>query len=486
MKKIWTGRISKKTDKAVEDFTTSINVDGSLYLYDIIGTAVHVIGLNRVGIIKNNELEKIIYGLKEIKNKVEESKIKINNQYEDIHSLVENELEKIIGKLAGKVHAGRSRNDQIVLDERLFLKDALIDILGKILILLGNIINLAEKNMGIIIPAYTHLQKAQPVLLSHYLLSYFEKFRRDAERLFENFESCDTLPLGAAACTGSGYEIDRELVKKLLKFKNVSSNSMDDVSSRDFILDFIYGCSMIMLHLSRFCEDLIIYNTSEFSFIDIDEAFCTGSSIMPQKKNPDVLELVRGKSSLVIGSLMQLMMLMKGLPSTYNRDMQEDKKILFSAYEETCSSVDIFSKLLLRIKFNYEAIERDLRYGFLEATDIADYLVKKGEGFRKSHYIVGKMVKYCIENNLQIKDLALEELKKYSPYFDNDIYEKLELRSCINSKNVNCGTNLNQVKSRIKQNKDIIKSFSSMIDDLEKRIVYFDQIIRYVKDWLKI
>jgi len=374
--KIWKGRIEKNTDKAVDKFTCSIDIDKSLYLYDLTGTAAYAIGLNKIGIISDDEIKKILYGLKTVKRNIEESSIDIS-LYEDIHSLVESELGKIIGDTGMKIHTGRSRNDQIVLDEKLFIKDALIDIISKILALQGNILEIAESKIDIIIPAYTHMQKAQPVLLSHYFLSFFKKFERDTDNLFLNFETGDYMPLGAAACTGSGYKLDRKLLKELLEFKDLDSNSMDIVGNRDFIIDFIYSCSKIMLHLSRLCEDLIIYNTGEFSFIKIDEDFCTGSSIMPQKKNPDVLELIRGKSSLVIGSLMQSMILLKGLPSTYNRDLQEDKKILLSAYEETSASIEIFTKLLEKIKFNSIKINNALEEGFLEATDIADYLVKK-------------------------------------------------------------------------------------------------------------
>jgi argininosuccinate lyase len=329
MEKIWKGRINKDTNSNVEKFTSSLNVDKSLYMYDVMGTIAHVAGLKKIGIITDNELKKISKGLKEVTKKIKSEEILVSDQYEDIHSLIEYELEKVIGELAKKIHTGRSRNDQIVLDEKLFAKDAIINTIDKVLSLQENIIKIAQKEIDIIIPAYTHMQKAQPVLLSHYLLSFFEKFNRNVRSLFRNFEDCDYLPLGAAACTGSGYELDRKLLKKLLKFKNTDSNSMDIVGNRDFIMDFIYSLSKIMLNLSRFCEDLIMFNTNEFSFIEIDEAFCTGSSIMPQKKNPDILELIRGKSSLIIGSLMQSMILMKGLPSTYNRDLQEDKKIMW-------------------------------------------------------------------------------------------------------------------------------------------------------------
>ena len=476
--KIWEGMIAKNTDKAVHRFTISIDIDKSLYLYDLCGTAAHVIGLSRIGIITDNELKKILYGLGKVKKNIEKGNID-TGLYEDIHSLVENELGKIIGDNAMKIHTGRSRNDQIVLDEKLFIKDAIIDILNKILILKKNIIKIAESKIDVIIPAYTHMQRAQPVLLSHYLMSYFQKLDRDTEGLFSNFESCDYMPLGAAACTGSGYKLDIKLLKKLLKFKELDYNSMDIVGNRDFIVDFIYSCSKIMLHLSSFCEDLIIYNSNEFSFIEIDDAFCTGSSIMPQKKNPDVLELVRGKSSLVMGNLMQLMVLLKGLPSTYNRDLQEDKKILFNACKETSDSVEIFSKLIEKIKFNSIKIKNDLEKGFLEATDIADYLVKKGEEFRKAHNTVGKIIRFCTGKKISFADLKLKELKKYSPFFENDVYKFVDINSCISNKKVDCGTGKDKVISSIESAKKKININDRKLKDLASRIPDFKKIIGY-------
>ena len=478
--KIWKGRIGKNTDEAVEKFTSSIDIDKNLYLYDLTGTAAHVIGLHRIGIITDMEFKEIISGLKKVKKSIEESNID-TGMYEDIHSLVENELSKTIGDAAMKIHTGRSRNDQVVLDEKLFIKDAIIDMLNKILALQKNIIKISQKVMDVIIPAYTHMQKAQPVLLSHYLMSYYQKFDRDKASFFSNFESCDFLPLGAAACTGSGYELDRKLLKNLLGFKYLDSNSMDTVGSRDFIIDFIYSCCKTMLHLSRFCEDLIIYNSSEFSFIEIDEAFCTGSSIMPQKKNPDVLELIRGKSSLVIGNLIQSMILLKGLSSTYNRDLQEDKKILFSAYRETASSVEIFSKLLEKIKFNTVKIKDSLKSSFLEATDIADYLVKKGESFRKAHNIVGKIVRSCINKKITFPDIKLEELKEYSPCFESDIYKYADIKSCISNKKVDCGTAKKQVILNIESGSKKIKSAEQELKSLTDRVPDFKKIIEYIK-----
>ncbi len=479
--KIWKGRIEKDTDKSVDSFTCSLNIDKSLYKYDLMGTAAHVIGLNKIGIISKGEIKKIFDGLKKVKKYIEKCAIE-EGIYEDIHSMIEKELGKIIGSQAEKIHTGRSRNDQIVLDEKLFLKDAVINILSKILYLQKIILKVAEDKIDIIIPAYTHMQKAQPVLLSHYLMSFFKKFNRDTDNLFLNFENCDYLPMGAAACAGSGYELDRKMLKELLLFKGLDTNSMDIVGSRDFILDFIYSCTRIMLHLSRFSEDLVIYNSSEFSFIEIDEDFCTGSSIMPQKKNPDVLELVRGKSSIVIGNLLQFLVLLKGLPSTYNRDLQEDKKILFNAYIETVSSIEIFSKLLDKIRFNSKRINNALKDGFLEATDMTDYLVGKGENFRKSYKIVGKIVRFCINNEIKFKDLKLMELKKFSPYFEDDVYGKVNIESCISNKKTGCGTKKSQVILNIEAGKKRLESYSQKIKELTRRIPRFEKIIQHIND----
>jgi argininosuccinate lyase len=479
--KIWKGRIEKNTDKSVESFTCSLDIDKKLYIYDLMGTAAHVICLNKIGIVSDGEIKKIFEGLKEIKMNLDKGIID-QSKYEDIHSLIEDELVNIVGSIAEKIHTGRSRNDQIVLDEKMFVKDALLNLLSEVLTLQKHIIKNAEDKIDIVIPAYTHMQKAQPVLLSHYLMSFFNKFNRDIDRLIMNFENSDYLPMGAAACTGSGYDLDRKMLKELLVFKNLETNSMDVVGSRDFLIDFIFSCTMIMLHLSRFSEDLVIYNSQEFSFIEIYEDFCTGSSIMPQKKNPDVLELVRGKSSLVIGNLVQFLILLKGLPSTYNRDLQEDKKILFDAYEETISSIKIFSKLIDKIKFNIEKTMAALKEGFIEATDMADYLVAKGESFRKSHEIVGKMVRFCIDKNMTFSDLSLKELKMFSSYFENDIYEKMNIETCISSKKTDCGTGKSYVISNIKDGKKKLDSYDKNVRDLAGRTTRFEKIVKFINE----
>lgn len=478
MNKIWEGRIKKKTDKSVEEFTSSIGTDKGLYLYDMTGTAAHAIGLNSIGIITGDELGRILEGLKEVKKKFEKNKIDAD-AYEDIHSLVENELKNVIGSLNQKIHTGRSRNDQVSLDEKLFLKDAILDLVARLLDLQESLVKMAGEEIGLVMPAFTHLQKAQPVLLAHYMLSFFDKFERDLEKLFQDFESTDLLPLGGAAVAGSGYNLDRDLIKDILKFKGLSTNSMDIAGSRDYIIDFTYTCAVTMLHLSRFAEDLIIFNSSEFSFLEIDESFCTGSSIMPQKKNPDVLELIRGKSAVVMGNLFQMMALIKNLPSTYNRDLQEDKNIFFGAYKETSSSIGIFSKLLKNIRFNKEEIKKDLESGFMEATDLADYLVKKGETFRKAHNITGKIIRHCIERGINTRDLKIEELKGYSDLFDVDVYQEIEIGACIDSKDTSCGTNKERVITSIKSAKARIKNNRDKSNTLAGRIADFDEVLNY-------
>lgn len=476
MEKIWKGRISSNADIFAEKFTSSIYVDKELYLQDIIGTTAHVIGLHSIGILRTSELKEILAGLKKVKVMIEGGKLQFES-YEDIHSLVEYELGKIIGDSAAKIHTGRSRNDQIVVDELLFVKEAIVKTIRLLAGLQEKIIKIAEDEKNTIFIAYTHMQKAQPVLLSHYLLSFFEKFKRNISSLFLNFEECDFLPLGAAACVGSGYEIDRELLAKVLKFTGKGSNSMDIVGSRDFIMEYIYTCSKIMLNLSRFCEDLIIYSTNEFSYIDIDESFCTGSSIMPQKKNPDILELIRGKSAVVAGNLSQFMMILKGLPSTYSSDLQEDKKILLSAFAETTSSIDVFTRLIGKIKFNHETIKRSLESGFLEATDCADYLTRKGESFRKAHNITGKLVRNCMEKGAKLAEMPLLSLKEYSAYFGDDFYESIKIENCVEAKKVDCGTSRKAVLDKINSNKNLLSGYEKDLKNLLEKIPVFEDIL---------
>ena len=474
--KIWQGMIDKDQDGAAEKFTSSILTDKKLYVQDITGSAAYAIGLKSIGIITNDELGTILRGLKTVKSLIEKGEIDFS-AYEDIHSLVEYELLKIVGEPAAKIHTGRSRNDQIVTDELLYMKASITDTVLRTINLLKLISDKANAYRHLMMPAYTHMQKAQPVLVSHYLLSFFEKFSRSAGRLFENFEACDYLPLGSAACTGSGYEIDTKLIKKTLKFGRTASNSMDVVAGREYIIEYLFGLSMLMINLSRFCEDLIIFNTREFSFIEIDDAFCTGSSIMPQKKNPDILELVRGKSAVVIGNLFSVMTLFKGLPSTYNSDMQEDKKLLFNAESQTKECIDIFGRVLANTVFKEKVIMQSVKIGFLEATDAADYLVRKGESFRSAHHIIGRIVRYCIDNGFGLGELKIEQLKQYSKYFDNDFYKAIEMENCINAKTAAGGTSRTNVDNKIKESLKVIGTYKARLRSLYERIPDFDLIV---------
>jgi argininosuccinate lyase len=480
MDKLWSGRTSGEIDYNAELFMTSINEDKNLLQYDIMGNIAYSSALNKAGIINKNDFYSIIGGLRKILDVLSDEELL--KKYEDIHSAVESELKNLIGETAGKIHTGRSRNDQIILDEKLFLKDYCINLLSEMNILCGNLLNIANKNKELIIPAYTHLQKAQPVLFSHYLLSYFEKFYRDVEKIKICFEIIDVMPLGSGACSGSGYDIDIEYLRKILRFKSVSNNSMDEVSSRDYVQDLIYVSSSIMIHLSRICEDFVIYNSSEFSFIEISDGFCTGSSIMPQKKNPDILELIRGKSAIVAGDLLQIIMLQKGLPSTYNRDLQEDKKIMFQAINETISSVRIFADLLNNITLNKNKIKENLKSGFLEATDVADFLVKKGKNFRDAHHITGKIVTYCLQKNKTIPELSIEELKKFNELFDDDFKKIISIKSCIDSKITPGGTNRKNVASKLKKAERRLDNMKSMLSELKVKNITLENILKDIKN----
>jgi len=480
MDKIWKGRIQKKTHELVDKFTGSLDIDKDLYIYDIMGSMAHAAGLNSAGIIDDATFAKLVQGLDEVKQSIEKGPL---SGFEDIHSLVESRLIEKVGEAGKKIHTGRSRNDQVVTDERLYAKQAIVQLLEGLIDLQSSLLNLAEKNINTVIPAYTHLQKAQPVLAAHYLLSFFTKFTRDLDSLAGCFKACDSLPLGAAACVGSGYKLDRKLIAKLLKFSALDYNSLDTVSSRDFMLDIIYACSKVMLHLSRISEDFIIYASQEFSYIEIDDAFCTGSSIMPQKKNPDVLELIRGKSAVVMGNLNQLMMLLKGLPMAYNRDLQEDKGILFEAVGHTAKSIEIFAALLQNMEF--KPAEDKLKGSFMQATDIADYLVAKGESFRNSHNIVGRLVAYCVEKGIDFDQLTPQELQEFSPYFTDDFYQVINIESCIDSKKVDCGTSRSSVEKNIKDAGETLHAKSSLLVNLKQKLINYEQLINLIQKSFK-
>lgn len=406
--KPWEGRFNEKTNRDVEEFTASISFDKRLYKYDIQGSIAHCRMLSRCGIIPKKEKDKIIKGLKIILKEIDRGGFPFKIELEDIHMNIEKRLMEKIGGVAGKLHTARSRNDQIALDLRLYLRNEIKEIIKEIEKLKKAMIDIAKNNMDIIMPGYTHLQRAQPVLFSHYILAYFEMFERDKERFEEIFNRVNVMPLGSGALAGTNLPIDRRYVAKLLGFPKITQNSMDSVSDRDFMIEFLNAASINMMHLSRLSEDLILWSSAEFNFVELPESFCTGSSLMPQKKNPDVLELIRGKTGRVYGNLIALLTIMKSLPLAYNRDMQEDKEPLFDTVDTLKSSLSICTRLLKKIEINKKEMLKAASEDFTTATDMADYLVKKGLPFRKSHEIVGKVVNYCMKKGLLFKDLSLE------------------------------------------------------------------------------
>jgi len=449
--KPWQGRFNEETDRDVEEFTASISFDRRLYKYDIEGSIAHCRMLSKCGIITKKERDKIIKGLKIISEEIDKGRFPFKTEWEDIHMNIEKRLMEKIGSIAGKLHTARSRNDQIALDLRLYLRDEIKEITKEIEKFKKAIIDLAKNNIDIIMPGYTHLQRAQPVLFSHYILAYFEMFFRDKERFEEIFHRVNVMPLGSGALAGTNLPIDRKYVAKLLGFSKITQNSMDSVSNRDFIIEFLNAASINMMHLSRLSEDLILWSSREFNFIELPDSFCTGSSLMPQKKNPDVLELIRGKTGRVYGNLIALLTIMKSLPLAYNRDMQEDKEPLFDTVDTLKSSLSIYTRLLKKIKINKEEMLKAVSEDFITATDMADYLVSKGLPFRKSHAIVGKIVNHCLKKGLLFKDLSLRELKNFSKLFEKDIKKVLLVENSIMNKEAVGGTSKRNVLKRIKE-----------------------------------
>ena len=450
-KKPWSGRFQKPTAKIVEKFTSSIHYDQRLYRYDIEGSIAHATMLAGQGIIGNAEAQKIVLALKNILADIEKGKIKFNASDEDIHMAIERELISRIGESGGKLHTARSRNDQIVLDVRLFLRTEIKNIMALIDALRTQLIKLAKSEIKTIMPGYTHMQKAQPVLLSHYFLAFGEMFARDVQRLNDCKNRINVLPLGAAAIAGTSLPIDRNRTAKILNFPAISKNSMDTVADRDFIAEFIFASSLVMMHLSRFCEDLVLWSSDEFGFVEISDAYTTGSSIMPQKKNPDVAELIRGKTARVYGDLFAIMTILKGLPMAYNRDLQEDKEPLFDAVDTVKDCLAIFTEMIKHTKFNAVKMYMAAKGGFSLATDIAEYLVKKGIPFRRAHEIVGKIVAYCLKNKKELETLTLVEYQKFYNGFTKDVKTKIKLESAVNSRKHTGGTSTAAVLERIRE-----------------------------------
>jgi len=451
--KVWGGRFRKKTDKIVDSFNASISYDRRLYSQDIAGSRAHCRMMAKQKIISGEEASQILAALSEIENEMDRGEFSFYEAQEDIHSAVEKALIEKIGILGEKLHTGRSRNDQVSLDLRLYVREAIEKINLLIREMQRVLTGLAEKNIDLVFPGYTHLQRAQPVLLSHHLLAYVEMLKRDRQRLQENLIRVNVLPLGSAALAGATFELDRNMVAKELGFRAISDNSMDAVSDRDFVLDFLFAASTLMMHLSRLSEEIVIWSTQEFGFIKLPDQLCTGSSIMPQKKNPDLPELIRGKTGRVYGHLMAFLTTMKGLPLTYNKDMQEDKESLFDAVDTVEQCLMVMTRLLEELSFNKKVMKKAIDKGYLVATDLADYLVGRGLTFRKAHQIVGEMVLYAMGQKKEFNQLTLDEMNRFSKEIDNDVYAWLDPAQCVERRNLPGGTATEQVKKSIKKAK---------------------------------
>lgn len=458
--KPWNGRFSERTDRLVETFTSSINIDKQLYSYDIEGSIAHCRMLARQSIITEEESLLLIQGLGKIKRDIERGEFLFDDSLEDIHMHIESRLLQDIGKVAQKLHTARSRNDQIALDVRMYLRDGTLDILKNLISLRELIINFAKVHIDAILPGYTHLQRAQPVLLSHHMMAYYEMFSRDCGRFRDALKRINIMPLGSAALAGTTYPINREYTAELLGFPEVSANSIDSVSDRDFIIEFLAAASLCMVHFSRISEELVLWSSSEFGFIELPDSFSTGSSIMPQKKNPDVPELVRGKTGRVFGDLITLLSIMKSLPLAYNRDMQEDKEPLFDAVNTLKACVEIYIKMLPNIEIKKEAMLEAASRGFLNATDMADYLVARGMPFRQAHSCIGKVVSYAIIENKELHEMTLRELESFSSLFKKDVFDILITRQMIDRRKSSGGTATKNVKAAIKQAEEDIKKES--------------------------
>lgn len=434
MAQLWGGRFTKETDKLVYNFNASISFDRKFFKQDIEGSKAHVTMLGKQGILTEEEAEKICTALAEIEDDVESGRFLISESYEDIHSFVEAELIERLGDLGKKLHTGRSRNDQVALDMRLYIREEVKETDELLKKLLKTILSIMEKNTDTIMPGFTHLQKAQPITLAHHMGAYFEMFKRDRQRLFDIHERMNYCPLGSGALAGTTYPLDREYTAELLKFYGPTLNSMDGVSDRDYLIEYLAAAATIMMHLSRFCEEIIIWNSNEYQFVEIDDSFSTGSSIMPQKKNPDIAELIRGKTGRVYGALMSILTTMKGIPLAYNKDMQEDKELTFDAIDTVKGCLALFEGMISTMKFKKENMRKSARGGFTNATDAADYLVNHGIPFRDAHGIIGRIVLYCIDKGIAIDDMSLEELKKFSDKFEEDIFEAVSMETCVDKR----------------------------------------------------
>ncbi|MBR5271246.1 MAG: argininosuccinate lyase [Clostridia bacterium] len=434
--KLWGGRFQKSTDKKVDDFNSSIRFDKRMYKQDIRGSVAHAKMLGKQGIISKEDSEAIVEELKNILDDINNGKVEFLIDAEDIHMNIEKILTDRIGEAGKRLHTGRSRNDQVALDLRMYLIDETQELSDMLIHAMEVLVSLAEENTETIMPGYTHLQKAQPITFAHHVMAYFEMFKRDFSRLCDCRKRTSVMPLGSGALAATTYNLDREYVMHELGFDEVTMNSLDGVSDRDFVIELASCLSMIMMHLSRFCEELILWSSNEFSFVEMDDAFSTGSSIMPQKKNPDVAELIRGKTGRVYGHLMGLLTTMKGIPLAYNKDMQEDKEPIFDALDTVKICLPVFCDMIATMKINKENMLKGSRGGFTNATDVADYLVKKGLPFREAHAVVGKMVFYALENNLALDDLSMDEFAEFSDIIEDDIYDAISMETCVNDRKI--------------------------------------------------
>ncbi len=454
VEKAWDGRFKEKTSGIVEAFTSSLPFDIRLWREDIEGNKAYCLALKEAGLLREEEAERILLALEEIAKDLESGSVEFDPGYEDVHMLIEGLLRKKVGEIGGKLHTGRSRNDQVVLDLRLWLRKAISRQMEKLQGLMRAMVEKAEEFFGIIAPGYTHLRKAQPILLSHYLMAHYEMLKRDRERLKGCFKRVNVLPLGSSALSGNPYPVNRQRLAQILGFDEVSPNSVDAVSDRDFVLEYLAVVSISMVHLSRLSEDLILWSGTEFDYVELPESFCTGSSIMPQKKNPDVLELVRGKTGRTIGAFVSVATTLKGLPLTYNRDLQEDKEPLFDAADTYEGVLDVLVPLVKGLKVKKERIEKAALEDFSLATELADYLALKGIPFREAHKVVGRIVLYCEERNKGLSELTLEELKGFHPSFERDVFEWLDPLHALKRRDLPGGTSPRRVKEAIERAKE--------------------------------
>jgi argininosuccinate lyase len=467
--KLWGGRFTKQTDQLVEEYTASITFDKELAEEDIEGSLAHVTMLGKCEILPADDVEKIKDGLLQVQGMIRRGELEYTIQNEDIHMNIEKTLIDLIGPVGGKLHTGRSRNDQVATDMHLYLRKRVVEFVGLLIKLQEALLEKAKANLDTIIPGYTHLQRAQPILFAHHLMAYVSMFQRDLERLQDSYKRVDMLPLGAGALAGTTFPIDRHFVAEQLGFGRVYENSLDAVSDRDFILEFLSNASMIMMHLSRFSEEMVLWSSTEFAFIELDDAFCTGSSIMPQKKNPDVAELVRGKTGRVYGNLVGLLTVLKSLPLAYNKDMQEDKEGMFDTVRTLQGALQLFAPMVSTMKVNTERMRQAVNQDFSNATDIADYLVNKGLPFRQAHEVIGKTVLYCIQNKKYLLDMSIEEFKTFSELFESDIYAVLQPEQVVNARNVYGGTASNQVSEAIGRAEQVLAESQAWLQDfLEK------------------